>query len=338
MTKKKRFYRAQSRGCAPGIPRRPSCLHLQHRAEGGRAAVSGRAAVPAPRRAGGRERRPGALAAAAAAAARAKPPPPAPPAPPRMEPRRPAGRGPGGRGLPPAEQWGRRALPGPRAPPAPARRRAHGPARTVLVAAVGAAALRLRVGPVGGAAAALRAAGGRPAPTPPQLRALLHRAGRGAAGGGGGGGGVNAQPPCCPPHTPPPAPRPPPPARRGSGDPSAPARPDLSEGRGCRRSPCGAAAEGFPWHRWDSRTLDLRAAGLPRRAGSRGGGRGLLSGGAGIPRGRWRAAAASPGLRSPLRRRSREGEVAARCEPPGGRGQRRGAALSFSASSRVTSG
>lgn len=132
--------------------------------------------------------------------------------------------------------------------------------------------------------------------------------------------------------------RPPPPARRGSGDPSAPARPDLSEGRGCRRSPCGAAAEGFPWHRWDSRTLDLRAAGLPRRAGSRGGGRGLLSGGAGIPRGRWRAAAASPGLRSPLRRRSREGEVAARCEPPGGRGQRRGAALSFSASSRVTSG
>ena len=33
------------------------------------------------------------------------------------------------------------------------------------------------------------AAGGRPAPTPPQLRALLHRAGRGAAGGGGGGGG-----------------------------------------------------------------------------------------------------------------------------------------------------
>lgn len=57
-------------------------------------------------------------------------------------------------------------------------------ARTVLVATVAAAALRLRVVPVGGAAA-LGAVGGCPALTPQELRALLHHARHARAGSGG---------------------------------------------------------------------------------------------------------------------------------------------------------
>lgn len=92
-------------------------------------------------------------------------------------------------------------------------------ARTVLVATVAAAALRLRVVPVGGAAA-LGAVGGCPALSPQELRALLHRARHARAGSGGErrqrwlrrGGKLIRSRHVAP--SPPPPRAPPPPARR----------------------------------------------------------------------------------------------------------------------------